>query len=367
MARMTVQDMTNRLHRGEHVSFRQFMNTALYCPDGYYNRSVKIGKAGADFFTAASSLLFAFGIANAIVSAWQRFSCPDVLQIVEIGAGQGELAQNIAGRLKTLLPNVRFQYTIVEKSPLLASVQQNKILGQLPSDSRSRGTNSWAWGLPGTGMGIDTVVIGNEVLDAFPVERIRKIFGVWERSYISGEPRMNALSEIWQRAPAWLDAIANKHLPVPDGCISELCLSYPSFARQCARFGRNIELIFIDYGIYLDELIAGIRPEGTARGYRRHQLNTPLADPGHVDITADVQWHIVEKVLAGAGFMDISIQNQGEFLLSQHLQSEFQELRSNLGNNPVAEMKLVGEFKQLCMPGGFGERFQVLTGRKFEG
>jgi NADH dehydrogenase [ubiquinone] 1 alpha subcomplex assembly factor 7 len=365
MAQITILEMMSRMRQGEQFSFRRFMNTALYSPDGYYNRSVKIGGDGADFYTAALSPLFAYGMANAIVSAWHRLSCPERFQVVELGAGQGELALFISQRLKALLPDTRFEYVIVEKSKMLARIQQKKIREKICQASNSDFLDTWVWGLPR--LEIDSVVIGNEVLDAFPVERVRKNETAWERSYISTDCGKDTYQEIFREAPRWLCDVADLLLPIQSGHVSELCLSYPSFARHCALYGRKIEFIFVDYGIYEEELAEGVRPSGTARGYEKHQLCTPWSKPGQIDITADVPWHIIKKVMMKEGFTDISLMKQGEFLMQNDLPSILTELRLQRGNNPLAELKLVAEFKDLCLPGGFGERFQVLTGRRVDG
>ncbi len=362
MTYMSVSEMIHRLRLGEQISFRRFMDTSLYSLDGYYNRYVKIGGDGADFYTASQSPLFAYTMANAVVSAWHRLNSPGEFQVVELGAGQGELALLIARRLKALLPDIHLKYVIMEKSEMLANLQKKKILSEAANMEKDTFLEMWTWGMPSSE--IDSVVIGNEVLDAFAVERLRKSGPSFKRSFIVMEQDGNTCKEIWKTAPRWLCDAAKTYLPIPNGHISEMCLSYPSFAKKCALYGRNVEFIFIDYGISKEELTSGIRPDGTARGYQKHQVCSPLMRPGHIDITSDVVWHIAEKAFENAGFADISLIKQGEFLLAHGALSVLSELNAKMGKDILSIMKLNGEMKQLVMPGGFGERFQVLTGHK---
>ncbi|MCL6548354.1 MAG: SAM-dependent methyltransferase, partial [Alicyclobacillus sp.] len=157
------------------VPFSDFMEAALYGEDGYYRRRVSIGREG-DFYTAARFPLFAFGVARYIAAAWARLGRPGTLQVVELGAGQGELAGYLCTRLAELLPGVDVEYVILERSPFLRSVQRRRFedAGKLPDTVRIR------WGGPDPDR--LSVVLANEVLDAQPdvlnhnVETVPRLF-----------------------------------------------------------------------------------------------------------------------------------------------------------------------------------------------
>ena len=80
------------------ITFSQYMATVLYEQKyGYYNSGkVRIGSQG-DFFTS-SSLGKDFGELLAIQfrEMWYKLGCPNPFYLIEMGAGNGELAQDLS-------------------------------------------------------------------------------------------------------------------------------------------------------------------------------------------------------------------------------------------------------------------------------
>ncbi|HEU4790621.1 MAG TPA: SAM-dependent methyltransferase, partial [Flavobacterium sp.] len=109
-----------RIHQEGPISFRDFMEMALYYPDlGYYTSSrTKIGADG-DFYTSAY-LSDAFGamIGRQIEEMWQNLERKPI-KIVEYGAGTGLLCHDILDYLKNNNPELYevLSYCIIEKSP----------------------------------------------------------------------------------------------------------------------------------------------------------------------------------------------------------------------------------------------------------
>lgn len=158
------------------IPFSRFMELALYAPQyGYYTGGAhKIGEAG-DFITAPTlSPLFAQTLAQQI--------CPLLPQtagnVYEFGAGTGALAADL---LRECAGNLQ-HYFIVELSPELAARQREHIAQTVP-DLVSR--VQWLPTLPDA---LDGIIIGNEVLDAMPVERVHHSEdGAWQRVFVSME------------------------------------------------------------------------------------------------------------------------------------------------------------------------------------
>ena len=148
---------------GGWVPFAQFMEAALYAPGlGYYAAgATKLGAAG-DFVTAPEMTpLFGRTLAYAIAPVLSETS-GDVL---ELGAGSGKLAVDVLGELERLdaLPA---QYCILEVSADLRARQQETLARALP---HLAGRVQWLDALPTRFSG---VILGNEVLDALPVELV---------------------------------------------------------------------------------------------------------------------------------------------------------------------------------------------------
>lgn len=71
------------------------MEQALYGPRGFYTRN----RPGRHFLTSAQSPVFGRAVARLVVEVDAALGSPDVLDVVDIGAGEGELLGNVLGAL----------------------------------------------------------------------------------------------------------------------------------------------------------------------------------------------------------------------------------------------------------------------------
>ena len=155
--------------------FSQAMADALYGSAGYYTAHVRIGRNG-DFYTAAASRLFAAVLANYTVNAWHSFAEPRQLQLLEYGGGQGELATSLLHQLQQRLPDVDIVYRIRDVSPRLQA-RQAEAVAKVSAESAQRLHEPPMRGVP-------TLIFGNELLDALPVERVRRTKSGWLQAYV---------------------------------------------------------------------------------------------------------------------------------------------------------------------------------------
>src|SRR5690606_41451532 len=145
------------------ISFERFMELALYEPGlGYYSAgAMKFGAAG-DFVTAPEiSPLFSRCLARQCNEVFAQLGEADIL---ELGAGSGVMAADVLTELQSLgsLPR---NYFILEVSADLRERQKQRIAELAPDlVSRVQWLDAWPSGFRG-------VVLANEVLDAFPVQR----------------------------------------------------------------------------------------------------------------------------------------------------------------------------------------------------
>jgi len=149
--------------KGGLISFAEFMEAALYEPGlGYYMAENTIFGAEGDFLTAPEiSDLFGICIARQCAQVLQQVKNGNIL---EIGAGSGVLAATILNDLaeNNSLPD---KYFILERSPHLRA-KQLKIIKDKAGSFADR--VQWLDQLPESFTG---VIIGNEILDALPVNR----------------------------------------------------------------------------------------------------------------------------------------------------------------------------------------------------
>src|SRR5579864_103427 len=151
-------------HKKRSISFARFVELALYEPRlGYYSAHLpKWGKYG-DFVTAPEiSPLFAQALGRQCQEVFGHLGTGEIL---EIGAGTGRMALDLLLFLEQqkALPT---RYMILEISDHLRQRQQTLISASAPHlFSLIEWLEDWP-ALPITG-----VIVANEVIDAFPVDR----------------------------------------------------------------------------------------------------------------------------------------------------------------------------------------------------
>ena len=167
----------------QRITFARYMDLVLYHQQyGYYSSKVRIGSQG-DFFTSAS-LGRDFGelLAIQLLEMWRNLDCPTPFYLVEMGAGNGELAKDILNYLQTQGERNFCQslmYIIIEQSPSL--IEQQKLLLE-PFDNINLVWQDWS-DLPDDN--IEGCFFSNELIDAFSVHLVQKQSGQLQEVYLS--------------------------------------------------------------------------------------------------------------------------------------------------------------------------------------
>ena len=285
---------------GGWLPFDRFMHLALYQPGlGYYaNYSRKFGSmpsSGSDFVTAPEmSPLFAQALA---VQLEQALSATDCDELWEFGAGSGALAE---GLLRSIGSRVR-RYHIVEVSASLRQRQAERLHSW-------RSQLIWHDRLP---EGFAGVIVGNEVLDAMPVQLLHWDGDNWyERGVTLQQHRF-----IWLDRPTPLRPPIE--LPFVPGTVIEIHVQAEAFVRTLAEHWQRGAAFFIDYGFPDAEYYHAQRVGGTLMCHRAHLADTdPLVDVGLKDITAHVNFSGIALVAQDAGLQVLGYTSQGRFLIN---------------------------------------------------
>ena len=118
------------LKNNSKIPLDKFINKVLYDKNnGYYMHKNPIGHKG-DFITSPNiSIMFSEMIAIWIISFWEKIGCPKKINIVELGAGNGEMMFQI---LKTVEKFNKFKlssnFIIYEKSSYLKKLQKKRLI-----------------------------------------------------------------------------------------------------------------------------------------------------------------------------------------------------------------------------------------------
>jgi SAM-dependent MidA family methyltransferase len=296
------------LEAGGWLPFDRFMALALYEPGlGYYaNPLVKFGAmpgSGSDFVTAPEcSPWFGRTLARQVGQALQATGTQEVW---EFGAGTGALAHQVLTQLQADGVAVA-RYRIVDLSGVLRE-RQRHTLGAFAE--RVEWVDRW----PDTMAG---VVLGNEVLDAMPVQLLVRRNGVWHERGVA-----------WDAALArwnWVDRPTDLRPPheVPGGhdYLTEIHPQAEAFVRSLAERWTRGAAFFFDYGFPEAEYYHPQRHMGTLMCHRLHRSDPdPLSDVGLKDITAHVNFTGVALAAQDAGLQVMGYTSQGRFLLNAGL------------------------------------------------
>lgn len=335
-------------HAGGWIPFAQFMEAALYAPGlGYYAAgAMKFGAAG-DFITAPElTPLFGRTLAHAIAPVLVETSG----DILELGAGSGRLAVDVLGELEQLdaLPA---RYCILEVSADLRARQQDLITRERP---QLAGRVQWLDALPSHFSG---VILGNEVLDALPVELV-----LWTES---GPQVRGVMLEgegfAWQDRridDAILRARADA-LNLAPGYLSEINLAADALIASLAHSLQRGLILLIDYGFAASEYYHPQRHMGTLRAhYRHHALDDPFYLPGLCDLTAHVDFSAAARVGEAAGLELAGYSSQANFLLNAGLT---ELLMQTPPTDAAAFLPQSNAVQRLVSPAEMGDLFKVIA------
>ena len=333
---------------GNWIPFSRFMELVLYAPQyGYYTGgSYKIGNDG-DFITAPTlTPLFARILARQL----QELLPQTAGNIYEFGAGTGQLAADLLNNLSDSIN----RYYIIEISPELAARQKDLIRTLAPQAAQKIVHLS---ALPET---FDGIIIGNEVLDAMPVEIIRKDEGGSfehvgvcldnDRFTYSARP----LHDLQ------LSALASLYFPkISSPYTSELHPQQYAFIRTLASRLEHGCMIFIDYGFDAAQYYHPQRNQGTLIGhYRHHVIHNPFDFIGLADLTAHVNFTDIAQAGTDAGLDLIGYLPQSHFLLNLGIT----ELLAQTGKtDSAAYIREAAAVQKLIDQHEMGELFKVIA------
>jgi SAM-dependent MidA family methyltransferase len=340
---------------GGAIAFARFMELALYAPElGYYSAGKhKFGAAG-DFITAPElGPVFAQCVARQCAQILGALPHGDIL---EAGAGSGALAMQLLLELERL-GQLPAHYFILEISSALRARQQALFAHQA---AHLLERVHWLDTLPPAGF--RGIVLGNELLDAMPVERFRVgTHGCMQLQVGWGDNRF-----LWREAQAH-DALCERvvALTLPADYVSEIGFAAEGWVRSVADILEQGVLVLVDYGFPRTEFYHPQRSGGTLMCHYRHRVHAdPLMLVGLQDITAHVDFTAIAKAGTDCGLSLLGYTSQALFLLGCGLDAIATRI------NPTearAHLQFTNEVKKLTLPQEMGELFKVIAlGRGIE-
>lgn len=340
---------------GGWISFARYMELALYAPGlGYYSGgSTKLGQEG-DFTTAPEiTPLFGAALAQAVAPLMAQ-SAP---QIIEFGAGSGKLACDLLTELAQMGASPR-TYCIVELSGELRA-RQEETLREFPQVR-------WLEHLPSAFSG---VALGNEVLDAMPVQLVVKTEHGWRERGVGLGPdgfvyaERACTAELKRQLLAQIPAADS----LPPGYLTEVHAAAAGFMASLAAMlaagaregNTGSAALLIDYGFPAHEYYLPQRRQGTLMcHYRHHAHGEPFYLPGLQDITAHVDFTAMAAAAQEHGLELLGYTGQAAFLLAAGIGDLLLRTAPADSRRYLPQANAV---QRLLSPAEMGELFKVLV------
>jgi SAM-dependent MidA family methyltransferase len=356
--------LRERINLDGAISFHDWMQAALYDErEGYYRRTglKRWGREGDYRTSPEQSLLFAQTFTRFFATLYEELEEPSSWAIWEAGAGAGHFAKGVLETLKRSFPRIfsATRYIVDEISPdarLLIRDRLASFGSRVEYFNLSESVNERE----------ACIVFANELLDAFPVHRVTSRDGRLRELFVG----MNDAGEfVWVErnlsTPLLSDYLERLNVKLAEGQLVEINLQAVGWLKQAALAFKRGYLVLVDYGAEANHLYdMSLRPQGSLRAFRRHRfVEDVLQEPGEQDITTTIDWTTVKKVCRDAGLEIVSFERQDRFLLRAGLLEELAQAKAE-ATSEAAALSLSTTVREMILPGGMSESFQVLVARK---
>jgi SAM-dependent MidA family methyltransferase len=348
------EQFSKRIRREGPITFRDWMEAALYDPEhGYYCRRdlVRWGREGDYRTSPERSVLFGSTFARYFHERFVELGSPDEFTVVEVGPGGGHFALSVLETLERRYPDLlaRLRYVLDDVSPAACDVTAQR-LSRFATSVDFKPLSDVDAG----------VVFANELLDAFPVHRVTMREGKLFELYVDVNERGEF---VWTHGPLsdarLLEYLERFQINLDGGQIIEVNLAMRAWLQSVSEKLTRGFLILVDYGAEQGDLLS--RRHGTLRSFTQHQFGIDvLSSPGTQDITSTVDWTAAIEFSKEFGFEVVEFERQDRFLMKHGLLEEL-EACAALATSDAEALQLRTSTRELILPGGMSESFQVLA------
>lgn len=330
------------------ISVAAYMALALGHPrHGYYMTRDPFGARG-DFITAPEiSQLFGECLAVWCALAWAAMGRPAPVPLVELGPGRGTLLADLARTLDRIAPDLAQAAALhlIESSPVLRRKQEAALRGR-----NAHWHDAIAEVPPGA-----MLLIANEFFDALPVYQAVKRAAGWHERVIQIGPNGDLVFGVATDPFLHFDTTLPRGLrQSPDGSIYEWRSD-----RVTLELGRRVRTdgaaLIVDYGH------AWYGLGETLQAVAGHEYADPLRSPGHVDLTAHVDFRALAVSAETIGARIHGPVSQRDFLRRLGIDKRAAALKTRVPAEKEAEIDIALARLTATGTGGMGELFKALA------
>ncbi len=298
------------------IPLDKFINYSLYNKkSGYYMKKNSFGIEG-DFITAPNiSRLFSEIVAIWIISFWKSLGSPKKLNLVELGAGNGEM-------MKTLIESFQnfpvflnsCNLVIHEKSPSLIKIQKKKL---------SKSKITWISKLSKLKK-IPSIFIANEFFDSIAIKQFIKKRNIWYEKFVYFKNNNQASLIEKKFNMKNYEKKINFKISKNQNFIeySEVGINYLKKISKIIKINSG-GILIIDYGYFEKKM------KNTLQAIFKHQYSNILKNICNSDITHNISFKLFQKVVKNLGGLEINLTTQKKFLIKMGINERAEIISKN--------------------------------------
>ena len=380
------REIRDLIQKNRRITFARFMQACLYSPNGGFY-SARGNRISAHFGTSPTSHpVFGALIARQLEQMWHLLEDPPVFYVIEVGSGDGLLAQSIVNACRRMDPRFAqaLYYVTADYEPSWLQSPDHTFDGaNATGDSASSSRQDAILGVQRVkteGLGAFRNVVGcilcNELIDNFPVHRFAIQGGRVKEVFVTSAG--GNLTEVLDEpsSPRIEKRLTGLGLSLPEGYRGEVNLAMEDWTGQISRALDRGFILTIDYGQLAPDLYSPQNAQGTLVCYHRHVAGSdPYQHIGQQDITCQVDFTSLMRMGDRHGLATVGYGLQSQFLTNLGFSSFLDALQTQGQSaartelNHIAMMTLVdsneyGGFKVLAQSKGNGLGIKL---RGFEG
>ena len=306
-----------KINRESSLPLDKFIEFALYDKNvGYYMKKNPFGKEG-DFITAPNiTRLFSEIIAIWVITFWKSIGSPKKFNLLELGAGNGEMMKVIITTLKNFPEcSNSCNFQIHEKSIFLTNQQQQN----LKSDNVT-----WVNDINKTNSN-PTIFLANEFFDALPIKQFFRKKKDWFERFVDLKEINKAVFKEHITDIKKIEKNLKFEISKNQDIIEYSPLSFKYLKDICNIIKKNDGgILVIDYG-YLNS-----KMHETLQAVNNHKYSNVLEDIGDSDITYNINFNLFEKFVAQFNDLDSIVNNQKKFLTSMGIVQRAEIISENI-------------------------------------
>ncbi len=331
------------LKNNSKIPLDKFINQVLYDKSrGYYMNSNPIGAKG-DFITAPNiSVMFSEMIAIWLISFWEKIGCPKKINIVELGAGNGEMMYQILNTIKKFKNFEKSSnFLIYEKSQYLKKLQKKKLKFE---------NIKWVNDLKFSKF--PTIYIANEFFDALPIKQFINKKNTWYEKYIINK---NSTFEFFDKKIKKESIEKSLNLKILK---NQKFVEFSPLGNKILRSITNIirknngGLLIIDYGYNSRKMF------DTLQSVKKHKKNNLLENIYKADITHLINFNYLKEKIKKLKISSINLTTQREFLLKMGILERAELLSKKMSFSQKSNIYF--RIKRLIDKKQMGTLFKVL-------